>query len=342
MQMQNTALGLVLLIIAGAMNGSFTLPMKYTKKWEWENTWLAWTIFALFVLPPAVTFIMLPQATQVYAQSSWTPILIVAACGAGWGISQVFFGLAVESVGIALAFSVILGIAAAVGSLRSLIGDHADKVFSAGGLGVIGGVALVIVGVGVCAVAGRKREAALGLGPDAAKASIGTGLIFCLISGLGSALVAIGLDKGNGLQSSAVNDFHGSPIWAPMAAFLPLMIAGGIPNLIYCLYLQGKNKSAKKFSEAGSGGYWLLAFVMAFFWFGSTLMYGIAKDYIGSLGTSIAWPMFMSLIVITASVHGIRTGEWRGTGKTPLRIQLSGVGVLILAVIVLQLASQWV
>jgi L-rhamnose-H+ transport protein len=342
MQMQNTALGLVLLIIAGAMNGSFTLPMKYTKKWAWENTWLAWTIFALFVLPPAVTFIMLPQATQVYAQSSWTPILIVAACGAGWGISQVFFGLAVESVGIALAFSVILGIAAAVGSLRSLIGDHADKVFSAGGLGVIGGVALVIVGVGVCAVAGRKREAALGLGPDAAKASIGTGLIFCLISGLGSALVAIGLDKGNGLQSSVVNDFHGSPIWAPMAAFLPLMIAGGVPNLIYTLYLQSKNKTGKNFSQSGTGGYWLLAFVMAFFWFGSTLMYGIAKDYIGSLGTSIAWPMFMSLIVITASVHGIRTGEWKGTGKTPLRIQLSGVGVLILAVIVLQLASQWV
>ncbi len=342
MQMQNTALGLVLLIIAGAMNGSFTLPMKYTKRWAWENTWLAWTIFALFVLPPAVTYVMLPQVQRVYAASDWAPILIVAACGAGWGISQVFFGLAVESVGIALAFSVILGIAAAVGSLRSLLSDHSDKVFSAGGLGVMGGVALVIVGVGVCAVAGRKREAALGIGPETEKASIGRGLLFCLFSGLGSALVAIGLDKGDGLKLSAVNNFHGNPIWAPMAAFLPLMVAGGIPNLIYCLYLQGKNKTGKKFSESGTGGYWLLAFVMAVCWFGSTLMYGIAKDYIGSMGTSIAWPMFMSLIVITASVHGIRTGEWNGTGKTPLRIQLSGVAVLILAVIVLQLAAQWV
>ncbi len=340
--MQNAVLGLILLIIAGGMNGSFTLPMKYTKRWAWENTWLAWTIFALFVLPPAVTYIMLPQVSQVYAASSWTPILVVAACGAGWGISQVFFGLAVEAVGIALAFSVILGIAAAVGSLRSLLGDHPDKVFSTGGLGIIAGVALVIVGVGICAVAGRKREAALGLGPQEGKASIGVGLFFCLISGLGSALVAIGLDKGDGLKVAAVNTYHGNPIWAPMAAFLPLMVAGGIPNLIYCLYLQAKNKTAKKFSESGTAGYWFLAFIMAICWFGSTLMYGIAKDYVGAWGTSIAWPMFMSLIVITASIHGIRTGEWKGTGTTPLRIQLSGVAVLILAVIVLQLSSQWV
>ena len=46
--MQNAVLGLILLIIAGGMNGSFTLPMKYTRRWAWENTWLAWTIFALF------------------------------------------------------------------------------------------------------------------------------------------------------------------------------------------------------------------------------------------------------------------------------------------------------
>ena len=48
----------------------------------------------------------------------------------------------------------------------------------------------------------------------------------------------------------------------------------------------------------------------------------------------------MSLIVITASIHGIRTGEWHGTGKTPLRIQLTGVALLIFAVIVLQVAGQ--
>jgi L-rhamnose-H+ transport protein len=339
--MNNAALGLVLLIVAGAMNGSFTLPMKFTRRWAWENTWLAWTIFALFMLPPVVTCVTLPQVGEAYTQMGWAPILTVAACGAGWGISQIFFGLAVESVGIALAFSVILGIAAAVGSLVPLLREHSDKIFTAGGLGVIGGVALVILGVGICAVAGRKREAALGTGPQAGQVSLGRGLIYCLISGLGSALVNFGMIAGRGLADASVR-MGGSAIWAPNAAWLPLMVAGGVPNLLYCLYLLNKNKSRGKFSEASTGSYWLLALIMAICWFGSTLMYGMASGFLGAWGPTLAWPMFMSLIVITASVHGIRTGEWKGAGTTPLRIQLSGVAVLILAVIVLNMAGQWV
>ena len=49
--MPQTALGLTLLVLAGAMNGSFTLPMKFTRSWAWENTWLSWTFFALLLFP---------------------------------------------------------------------------------------------------------------------------------------------------------------------------------------------------------------------------------------------------------------------------------------------------
>lgn len=340
--MQNAGLGLILLIVAGAMNGSFTLPMKYTKLWKWENTWLAWTIFALFVLPLVVTHLTLPQAREVYHSGDSTgPILTVAAWGAGWGISQIFFGLAVDAIGIALAFSVILGLAAACGSLVPLLTQHADKIFSAGGLGVIAGVALVIVGVGVCAVAGRKREAALNSGPQVGKASIGLGLVFCVISGVGSAFVNFGLIAGKPLQTASIA-LGGNPMWAPNAAWLPLMLAGGVPNLLYCIYLLTKNKTRGHFGQSNTASHWLLAFVMAFFWFASTLMYGMASVYLGEWGPILAWPLFMSLIVITASLHGIRTGEWQGAGKAPLRIQLAGVGVLIVAVIVLQQAGHWV
>jgi L-rhamnose-H+ transport protein len=339
--MQNTAFGLIILIIAGAMNGSFTLPMKFTRSWAWENTWLAWTLFALFFMPPVVTFISLPNVREVYQQTGMGPVWVVAACGAGWGISQVFFGLAVDAIGIALAFSVILGLAAAVGGVVPLLRDHPDKIFSSGGLGVLGGLALVIIGVGICAIAGRKREKALGLGPQEGKASVGMGLLYCVFSGFGSALVGIGFDKGKPLMDASI--VHGgNQIWAPMVAWLPLMVAGGVPNLIYCLYLLRKNRTGHKFSLPSTGGYWILGFIMAFCWFGSTLMYGIARDLFGSWGTSLAWPMFMSLIVITASIHGIRTGEWKNAGKAPLRIQLGGLSVLILAVIVLQFAGQLV
>src|SRR5581483_5578496 len=160
--MNDATLGLLLLFVAGVMNASFTVPMKFTHRWAWENTWLAWTIFALLILPPVVTWATVPGLQDVYKEIGYGLVLTAAAFGAGWGIAQVFFGLAVDAVGIALTFSVVLGLSAAIGSLIPLLRLHPDRVFTRGGLGVIAGVALVIVGVAVCAVAGGRREAALG------------------------------------------------------------------------------------------------------------------------------------------------------------------------------------
>ena len=41
--MGGTSWGIATLIIAGITNASLTMPMKYARKWAWENTWLVWT-----------------------------------------------------------------------------------------------------------------------------------------------------------------------------------------------------------------------------------------------------------------------------------------------------------
>ncbi len=330
--MNSTIDGVFLLVAAGAMNGSFTLPMKFTREWAWENTWLVWTIWALVIFPPLMTLTTVPHLHSIYGSVTSSVILTVALCGAGWGLSQVFFGLAVDSVGIALAFSVILGIAAAVGALVPLFQSNEGTQRE---LIVVAGVVLVIIGVGICAIAGRRREAAQGRTLDPTKASLGRGLIYCTISGVGSALVGIGLWLGTPIGTAAEHAGV-SAVWSPNAIWLPLMVAGGIPNLIYCLYLIGKNHTGNRFGKPQSFGYVILAGIMGVFWFGSTLMYGIA---VRPLGTAVAWPIFMSLIVIVASVWGLLTGEWKNSGKRPLQIMYGGIAVLILAIIVLSRAS---
>jgi L-rhamnose-H+ transport protein len=346
----NAALvGLLILIVAGVANGSFTLPMKFTHAWAWENTWLIYTVWALVVFPPLLATLTVPHLGAIYAApGAATLAWIVAACGFGWGVSQIFFGLAVENVGIALAFSVILGIAAAVGSLEPLLRQNPAALLQPIGLKVLGGVALVLVGVGICAVAGKRREAAQPSSPGEAaggaaaaaaparKASLAVGLVYCLISGVGSALVNIGFTEGAPLQQLARGQ-GAAAIWAPNAIWLPLMLAGGVPGWIYCSYLVKKNRTAPRFQRPGTGTYWLLAAVMALFWFGSTLLYGIGAGKLGNLGTVLGWPVFMSLIVITAGVHGLLTGEWKGS-RGPARIQALGLAVLVLAIVVLSRA----
>jgi L-rhamnose-H+ transport protein len=133
-----------------------------------------------------------------------------------------------------------------------------------------------------------------------------------------------------------------SPAWAPDSIWLLVMTAGAVPNLIYCLYLVRKNRTASRFSDAGTGSYWLLATLMAVLWFVGTLLYGVASGKLGSLGPALGWPLFMSLIVILATVLGYFTGEWKHAPGKPVRIMVAGVAVLVIAVIILSIASRHV
>ena len=156
--MESASAGFLLLVVAGVMNASFALPMKFTKRWAWENTWAVWTALALVLMPLIATVITVPQLPRVYAQAGPRSVVLVAACGMAWGIAQVLFGLAVDSLGIALAFAIVLGLSAAMGGLIPFLRLHADKVLTPADLGLIGGVLLVMFGVGICARAATSAD----------------------------------------------------------------------------------------------------------------------------------------------------------------------------------------
>src|ERR1700676_1956745 len=156
--MSNTSSGIATLIFAGVTNASFTMPMKYARKWAWENTWLAWTVFALVVLPFAAALATIPNLSMVYRSATPEIILEVCGFGAGWGIAQVLFGLAVDMIGITLAFSVVLGTSAAVGSLIHMVSLHRERLNSTDVHEDFGAIALVLLGVMLCAAAGRLRD----------------------------------------------------------------------------------------------------------------------------------------------------------------------------------------
>ncbi len=336
--MTSTILGMLILVIAGTMNASFPLPMKYTHRWAWENTWLAWTFFALILLPPVLTFSTVPQLGQVYHAAPEGILLEAIFFGAGWGVAQVLFGLAVDAIGIALTFSLVLGTSAAVGTLVPLFKLHPERLNTPAGHGVLGGVALVITGVLVCAVAGRRRENVLRL-HSGSKRNTNLGLLLAILCGFGASLVNFGLAFGAPLIHAARS--FGANEWdASNAVWMPLMLAGAVPNLLYCFWLLTKNRTGHQFRN-GHASHWALAFAMAVLWLGSTLLYGVATAHLGAWGPILGWPLFMSLIVITASLIGMFTGEWRNCGGLPLRIQWAGVSLLVLAVFILASTSRY-
>ena len=54
---------------------------------------------------------------------------------------------------------------------------------------------------------------------------------------------------------------------------------------------------------------------MAILWMGAFALYGMSATYLGSFGTSVGWGLFQIFMIMTATLSGILTGEWKGSPR---------------------------
>lgn len=331
------ASGWALLLFAGAANGTFGLPMKFVRRWQWENTWAAWTVLALLVLPAILALGGVPSLAAIYRGPGLQASALVFLFGVGWGLAQVLFGKAIDAIGIGLAFSVVLGLSAACGTVLPLLRMQAEASAAAANLRVLFGLLLVGFGIAACAFAGRRREAAQSAQAIAPRAFT-PGLLMAVASGVLASLMNVGLAfAGPILQRGAALDL--GPTRSMFAVWLVLLLGGAIPNLCYCGFLLGRRKTWELYRGPGQARNFCLAALMAVLWFFSTILYGVAAQWLGEWGVVLGWPAFMSVIVITAGLLGIVSGEWAGSGRTPVLFQIAGVLLLVLAIVAFSLAQ---
>src|SRR5690242_12366359 len=103
--------GLAAVFAAGICQGSFMAPAKWMRGWAWENYWLIFACFAYLVSPWILAFATVPHLAQVYAEVGAATFAKIISFGLAWGVGALTFGLGVETVGMALGFAVILGVA---------------------------------------------------------------------------------------------------------------------------------------------------------------------------------------------------------------------------------------
>jgi hypothetical protein len=54
----------------------------------------------------------------------------------------------------------------------------------------------------------------------------------------------------------------------------------------------------------------------------------------------VGWPLFMSAALITSNLLGALSGEWKGAPRTAWNLSLAGIGVLIVAIVVIALGRE--
>ncbi len=326
--------GAGLLLASGAVNGSFALPMRWTRNWRWENTWLVFSAVALLILPAGFALAFVPNLGRLYAELTVADLAPALGFGFLWGLGQATFGIAIARVGMAMAFALVVGSGNALGSIVPLAVLHPSALLSSRGGVLVLGALLLGAGLAVYGHAARRRE----LESTAAPAARPTGgLAICLISGVLGAMINFGFAFSVGIEARAVE--LGVPRHnATFAIWLPVLAAGSIPNLLYSLYLLRKNRSAGLFRQAPLRGC-ALAALMGVLWLVSTLGYGWGAATIGLYGASLGYAMYDSSLILWSTMLGVMAGEWRNVRPQVARAMWYGVALIVAAVAILSVSS---
>jgi L-rhamnose-H+ transport protein len=328
--------GLLLVLLGGALNGSFVAPMKRLAHWRWENSWLIFVITGLLIVPWLVTAGTVPHLASVYHQASLPVLARVILYGFAFGVGVTLFGFGASRIGQALAFPVTQGVGTAFGSLLPLAVLHPDQFRTHRGVALVVGTLVMIVGLVFLSTAGWRRDHERN--PTAAglpRSGFGIGLVTCILSGIFSSMFNFAFVFGDELKQCALA-VGASPAMASNAIWALVVSAGCIVNAAYCIYLLNKNHTWGLFVSKGTGtAYWLGGTLMGVVWFSGVILYGMGAVALGPLGGIVGYPVYLSTVIIAGLVCGIASGEWKGSSRRSMGYCLLGVGMLFLAIAVI-------
>jgi L-rhamnose-H+ transport protein len=332
--------GLMFVLLGGLLQGSFVLPMKRMTGWRWENTWLVYSIAGMIAFPWLLLMATVPRAGDVFRLANASTLAEVAIFGFGWGVGSTLFGLGIDMVGMGLGFAVILGITASLGSLLPILVLDRQQLFTRQGYALMIGLALVVAGIVLCSVAGSRREKELARSEkEQGKRSFWLGLLICVLSGVFSPMLNFSFVFGKSIQDLTLK-FGAQPAMASNVVWAIALSAGFLANAGYCIYLLGKNHSWGNLFRAGTPpAYWLGAILMGLLWFAGIAVYGVGAANLGTLGGVIGWPLFMAMIIISATLWGALTGEWKGSSRGTHAYSWAGIAVLLAAISVISRGS---
>lgn len=138
-------------------------------------------------------------------------------------------GLSYPLIGVAEAYAVGLGFAAAAGSLLPLLLQHPHKLFTETGKHILLGVFIMFVGVGVCGWAARQSENDQGITvPSGGK--FFRGFLLVLVGGILTAALNIALTSGDQILR-AVQRGGGNTALAANVVWVPVLLSEEFPVL---------------------------------------------------------------------------------------------------------------
>src|SRR3954468_5920856 len=112
-----SVLGVIFHFIGGFASGSFYMPYKKVRGWNWESYWIVGGLFSWLIVPPLAAWLTIPNFPEIIRQTDSSTLGLTYLFGVLWGIGGLTYGLGVRYLGVSLGSSIILGLCMVFGSL---------------------------------------------------------------------------------------------------------------------------------------------------------------------------------------------------------------------------------
>ncbi|MGO8736383.1 MAG: L-rhamnose/proton symporter RhaT [Terriglobia bacterium] len=338
---QSFWLGMGTILLSGVAYGVFAIPLKYSRRWRWENTWLLYALLSMVILPWMLAIGFVPQLRALCSGTPSRLLLLPLGFGFILGFAQVAYGIGIVSVGISIAVSVVSGVSCVTGALVPLLVLQPSDLLRTKGILLLVSLPILLAGVVLYGMAGYRREKEQeGLASEAHVYpwGFGTGLAICIFTGVFGSSINLGFAfSGEIIRKSLA--LGGSSTTSTFVVWTLVFGAGFIPNLVYCSYLLFRNRGWSRFLAKGWPREATFATVMAVLSLGAFIGYGRGATVMGRYGTSVGWALFVAATVVASNVAGLIMGEWRDTSQHTRRLLIAAVFVLLATVGILNLGG---
>ena len=334
--MSELAIGLLLLILAGTLAGGSAAPIKLMRVLGYEHWALTSTVVGM-VLMPWTVLLLSADVRAALADIPWSVLVLANCFSLAWGIANVLSRLCLVRIGFSLSIALLTGIGLPIGVLVPMVlrgtGMFADapSLSSRAGLFVAPGIALMLTGVILIALAGFGRDAAQ---PEEhrRRAGFAGGLAMATVAGF----LQVGLSFAFVYSQGPITDAltaHGAGTVGSLAGLWALVLPGGIlVNIGHPLWRLWRNRTWSDFAKAPAE-VWLCILIGVLFGTFVVSM-GMGMRLLGVLGASLGFGICQGLQIASSQTVGILAGEWRGVPDRPRRQMTAALVFLLVAVVV--------
>jgi L-rhamnose-H+ transport protein len=340
----NPLAGILLIALGSLGAASFYVPFKKVRLWAWESYWISQGVAAWLIAPILFAYLFVPRGEliPIIHEAPSSAKLMAMFFGALWGFGGLTFGLSIRYLGVALGQSIALGLCAAFGTLIPPVIAGQNLFSSATGILTITGVSITVVGIAVIGYAGSLKSKQMTEEEKRAAVkefALKKGILIAIFAGIMSACFNFGFESAKPIENIALA--HGTnPLFQKNTSLIFILLGGFITNLVYCGYLNIKNKTYSDYFSVSASvllNNLFYTFLAGFLWFLQFHFFGMGSSKLPQGMAVFGWSILMALNIAISNIWGIFLNEWKGAKQKTLVVLFIGIIILILSTFVVKL-----